>query len=142
MAVFLDIYKAIYNKLSAEWFALHPDLLIVTDNMQFDAFPVNSAWLYVSINQSIANAASVGSPGRTLIRRGGLIEVNIYTPLAQGVGLGLEYASEISNIFLLKEFNGVNCLEPYLGTQRERWNDNGRWWSTPVFIPFEYDSES
>jgi hypothetical protein len=48
------------------------------------------------------------------------LEINFYTALAKGTGLGLQYADEAAALFRLQQFDGVSCGEPIPGVQRER----------------------
>jgi hypothetical protein len=140
MTAFFDSAKAIIARFDTQWTAVHSGFPIVHDNQHYE--PVEgSDFVYLSVQFTGANAISLGGPDTSLIRHGGFFEINFYTALAKGTGLGLQYADEAAALFRLQEFSGVCCGEPIPGVLRERGFAKGRWWSTPLFCVFEYDRE-
>jgi hypothetical protein len=132
--------KAIISRFDTQWAAAHPAFPVVHDNEHYE--PVEgSDFVYLSVQFTGANAISLGGPYTSLIRHAGILEINFYTALAKGTGLGLQYADEAAALFRLQRFDGVSCGEPIPGVQRERGFTKGRWWSTPLFCVFEYDRE-
>jgi hypothetical protein len=140
MTAFFDSAKAIISRFDTQWAAAHPAFPIVHDNQHYD--PAEGVdFVNLSVQFTGANAISLGGPDTSLIRHAGILEINFYTALAKGTGLGLQYADEAAALFRLQQFDGVSCGEPIPGVQRERGFAKGRWWSTPLFCVFEYDRE-
>ena len=137
-SVFFDSTQKITALLHTDWTALHADVPIVHANEPINP-PENAAFIYFEANIVSARAISVGTPNSALVRNAGLIQVNIFVPLAKGAGLALQYADDIANIFRLRTLEGIAYGEPYLGSQRQSALVNGMWWSLPVFCPFECD---
>jgi hypothetical protein len=140
VTAFFDSAKAIISRFDTQWSAAHAGFPIIHDNQHYE--PVEgSDFVYLSVQFTGANSTSLGGPGTSLIRHAGILEINFYTALAKGTGLGLQYADEAAALFRLQQFDGVSCGEPIPGVQRERGFTKGRWWSTPLFCVFEHDHE-
>jgi hypothetical protein len=140
MTAFFDSAQAIISRFDTQWAAAHPAFHIVHDNQHYE--PTEGVdFAYLSVQFTGAHAVSLGGPDTSLIMHGGFFEINFYTALAKGSGLGLQYADEAAALFRLQQFDGMSCGEPIPGVQRERGFTNGRWWSTPLFCVFEYDRE-
>jgi hypothetical protein len=119
MTAFFDSAKAIISRFGTQWAAAHPGFPIVHDNEHYE--PVEGTdFVYISVQFTGANAISLGGPDTSLIRHAGILEINFYTALAKGTGLGLQYADEAAALFRLQQFDGVSCGEPIPGVQRER----------------------
>lgn len=134
---FFDTARFITERFHTQWTARNAGVPIVHANE--DTAPTSEAFVYLETTVGSVKAASVGTPTNTLVRHNGLIQCNIFVPLAKGPGLALQYADDIADIFRLQVADGISYGEPYLGTQRQSGYGNGMWWSLPVFCPFTYD---
>src|SRR5918993_2105970 len=87
MTAFFDSVQAIISRFGAQWAAAHPDFPIVHDNEHYEP-EEGSDFVYISVQFTGANAVSLGGPDTSLIRHAGLLEINFYTAIAKGTGLG------------------------------------------------------
>lgn len=140
MTAFLTCAGYIIQRLEANWNTTTTP--VVYDNM--DYAPVDGTnFMYFAVNFVDARQASLysnnGSVEQRLYRHFGVIEANIFTTLNTGVGMGFTLADTLSNIYRGKSFNNVLCFAPRVMSGRENKFGDGKWWSTPVFIGFQYD---
>ena len=94
----------------------------------------------VDFRDSAAITLGTSTDGNTRYRLYGNIEAAIFTPVNSGVGLGMQYADTISSVFRGQTFLNVVCLAPEVSSGRQVKFATDNWWSTPVFIPFEYNT--
>lgn len=140
MTAFMTATKNIVQRLTANWDGVTTP--IVYDNVDYT--PVEGVnFLYFSVSfQDAFQASLYNSNGITedrLYRHVGVIEANIFTALDKGIGEGFTLADTLSSIFRGVTFSGVTCLAPRILSGRQTVFGNGKWWSTPVFIGFQYD---
>ena len=87
MTAFFDSTKAIISRFDTQWTAAHPGFPIVHDNEHYEPAE-GSDFVYIHVEFTGARAVSLGGPITSLIRHAGLLEINFYTALAKGIGLG------------------------------------------------------
>lgn len=130
----------IIQRLDTNWNKVQTP--VVYDNEQYVPAE-NSNFMYFSVNFVDATQASLynlnGSTEDRLFRYTGVIEANIFTSLNEGPGEGFTLADTLSNIYRGRTFNNVTCFTPRVMSGRQQKFGEGKWWSTPVFIGFQYD---
>lgn len=140
MTAYMTCTAAIIQRLEANWNKTTTP--IVYDNMDYD--PVDATnFMYFAVNYGDARQASLynmnGSIEDRLFRFDGAIEANIFTALDKGVGEGFTLVDTLSNIFRGRTFSNVTCFAPRVLSGRQAKFGESKWWSTPVFIGFQYD---
>lgn len=70
---------------------MHPGFPIVHDNEHYE--PEEGVdFVFIHLDFTGARAVSLDGPTTSLVRHAGLLEINFYTALARGAGLGLQYS--------------------------------------------------
>lgn len=132
--MYLTAVSQIVSRLTSNWTTTD----IITDNVNYT--PVaGTSFIFCSVDFMDSFPASIGSPQVTgaLYRGLGNIEIDIYTPVNEGVGLGASYASTISAIFRGQTFSNIVCFSPTVISGREVGFLTGNWWQTPLICSFE-----
>ena len=73
----------------------------------------------LTINDGMAEARSIGSPGTNLVRNNGSITIQIYVPGGAGEATMRPLAETAQGIFRNVVFGGIRCRVPYVSGTTE-----------------------
>lgn len=121
---------AIRARFAANWSgtAFYP-------NQPFSEPPANSVWARLSILDTASQQRSLGSSGGRLVRRPGLIAVEIYAPKAQGDEATRQSMDSVRSAFEMTTFSGITTREMRVTARGEQNN----WFRTDLFFEFWRD---
>ncbi len=115
--------NAIQARFNTGWKAVYPAIPIVFDNLRAD----KAANGYVALHILNGQAALASMGAQRLMRYPGVISVDIFTPVEQGMKPIDLYADTIDAIFRAQSFNGITCRASArrdLGREESYWRAN------------------
>lgn len=150
MGDFAGAVAAIEQRLRDNW-ATTP---ISVQNTPFDPpeqpgggdFPELAPWVHLEVATSSAEMRGAGKPGDQLWGTMGTIFAYVMIPAGSGTDLGMQYATQIGEIFRGKVFYNrgdgcyVRCWAPRVDESRGvvGESDQGNWFGVTMSCPFEY----
>lgn len=136
---YAKVVTATANKITVSGLTLTNEAIGVSKTITID--DLNIPFIYCSIDSFDSEAVSLGKPSvySAMYRTYGNITISIFTPINEGIGLGLTYADTISSVFRGQNFNNVVCYSPTVLTGRQVAFSTGNWWQTPITCPFQYE---
>ena len=124
---FANTQKYIESRFSTYWTATP----IAWQNVEYEP---TSGTSYVEFGVFEADSQIV-SLGTLLYRNPGLISVNIFVPLNDGLQTAKGYADSIKTIFAGQNFNGITCRAASVTSLGEQ----SGWHVVNVTVPFFWD---
>jgi hypothetical protein len=138
MTQFFTPAAAIIDRMATNLASITPAIEMVIDNEDYTDIP-GVSFFVIAVDFNSAVQASISGGLNKRFRTSGTINIEIFTPIGQGVKLGLDYADQISSIFRATKFSSVLVFTPTILGGQQRKYQVGEWWSTPMIIPFQSD---
>lgn len=139
MSQFFTPTSEILARLEANLGSVTPAILPVIDNQPFEEV-AGVPFFVFAVDISTAEQASISGGVNKRFRTFGTIQIEIFTPIGDGVKLGLDYADQFADIFRSVKFGSVLCFAPTVLSSQQRKYKVGEWWSTPLLIPFQSEA--
>lgn len=132
--LYVDVTKAIRTKVQSD-IVTGLSLPVSYDNDKGFVAPENAAWSRVSIAFDDAGRVDTGSPGANRHRVQGMVMVQLFHPLAEGMKEGYTNADGVKVAFISANVGGAVFRTPQvLNVGRA-----GKWWQINVLCPFYID---
>lgn len=128
MATGLDLAEAVIESMLT---AAFPAVAISFANIPFTP-PESTAWLRATIEWGTGALST--KPGRQTVV--GIVQVEVYTPIAQGGGACRRLSDQVRAVYNSKEEDGVRFRVPS-GPRQTR--EDTPWYRRLVVVPFSVD---
>ncbi len=132
---FYDITKAFIDRIEANW----DTLPVIRPNDSGFSFNLTNGFVAIVREDMDSRPASINGYA-PLVRTSGVMTFKVFVPHNTGVKDGDLYASEISEIFTLKQFSGVTCFAASIDSGAQIKYNNNIYWLTTVMCPYYYDA--
>lgn len=123
-------HAAIEARLSANWTTTD----INYDNVDYKPTP-ETPWIKLEIATGEQIPVSLGGPGATLYRNGGVISITVYVPLNSGARTAKSYCDTLAAIFRGQQFSSITCR----GASITRIGEDNGWFLYNASIPYFRD---
>lgn len=132
---YVTLFKAINDRLTNNWSTLP----VVQPNDDGSDKNLTNGFVQLNVRQRDSRFATINGYAPTVFTFGS-IDFNIFTEQNTGVGEGLTYATEISDIFRGAVFDRVYCYETYIDEGDLVEYSKGMYWLTPLRCMMKYDT--
>lgn len=126
---------AVVTAIKARLAALWTTCPVQWANEDFQAPNPPAPWVFAEIRALDSKLLAMGSPGNNTLQDDGFIRLHLYVPYHSGTDIAYQYADQLSAIFRLQSFSGVQCLAPS-PADGGAGDDDGDWFRVSVSVPF------
>lgn len=131
-------FLGLASAIKARWVANWTYTQTAYDNVSFNDVP-GTAWARLAIRDGDARQLTMGQ--LTIDRHAGVVMIQIFTPLLQGIDRSRWLADKAASIFRKVDMNvsgegKATFAVPYLIASEQSGDD---WWQTTVVCPYYYD---
>lgn len=128
-------HKLIRGKLLEWWESSYPQLPLYWDNMESDP-PADSEWAYATLIPGNSRLAGLGGdPSSRRWRVVGVLVVQVFTPLQEGVSRGEALAAGMATEFQGRTVENVRFLDVSL----VRLGQSGAWHQQNISTSYQFD---
>lgn len=125
---------AILTQFSTEWATLTTPPALFYDDVKGDLPSATSPWARVNIQQVFGEQTSIGDPGSRLFEHTGIVTVQVFTPVGDGLDLSDTLVEAALGAFEGKSTNNIW----YKNVRAIDVGDEGDWYHVNIKADFTY----